>query len=326
VNILYGIQGTGNGHVSRAIEIVPFLQQFGNVDVLVSGNQYNLELPFPVNYYCTGITFFYNRSGGIDYRSTIFDNSLFRFLRDIFFIDISRYDIVFSDFEPVTAWACKRAGKMCISLGHQASFYSRKVPRPVRKSLFGELVLRYYAPGKKQIGFHFQSYEDHIFPPVIRNAIRNIKPGKGDYYLVYLPAYGDEAITDFLQYFPYEKWKVFSKFARKYVVTGNIEIFPADADGFVSVLGNCKGLLTSAGFEGPSEALYLKKKLLVVPIQGQYEQACNAAALQEMGITVLPDLFSSRPCIAQWLEEAAEVSLETNEMWKKVLTDILLYD
>jgi UDP-N-acetylglucosamine:LPS N-acetylglucosamine transferase len=50
MRILYGIPGTGNGHITRAIEIIPQLHQQGIVDVLVSGYQSEIPLPFPVKY------------------------------------------------------------------------------------------------------------------------------------------------------------------------------------------------------------------------------------------------------------------------------------
>ena len=37
MKILYAIQGTGNGHLSRAIDVIPALKKIGQVDVLVSG-------------------------------------------------------------------------------------------------------------------------------------------------------------------------------------------------------------------------------------------------------------------------------------------------
>ena len=49
-------------------------------------------------------------------------------------------------------------------------------------------------------------------------------------------------------------------------------------------------IITGAGFETPAEALYLGKKLMVIPIRGQYEQFCNAAALAKMGVPVLKTL------------------------------------
>jgi len=36
MKVLYAIQGTGNGHLSRAEDIVPYLQKRCDVDILVS--------------------------------------------------------------------------------------------------------------------------------------------------------------------------------------------------------------------------------------------------------------------------------------------------
>jgi uncharacterized protein (TIGR00661 family) len=44
------------------------------------------------------------------------------------------------------------------------------------------------------------------------------------------------------------------------------------------------GVLCGAGFETPAEALYLRKKLLVVPMKNQYEQHYNAASLNQLGV------------------------------------------
>ena len=38
MKILYAVQATGNGHISRAAEIIPLLQTYGSVDVMLSGN------------------------------------------------------------------------------------------------------------------------------------------------------------------------------------------------------------------------------------------------------------------------------------------------
>ena len=39
MRILYGIQGTGNGHISRALEVLPYLKKKASVDILISGRQ-----------------------------------------------------------------------------------------------------------------------------------------------------------------------------------------------------------------------------------------------------------------------------------------------
>ncbi len=62
---------------------------------------------------------------------------------------------------------------------------------------------------------------------------------------------------------------------------------------FFGSVPSCKGLVTDAGFETPAEALYLVKQLLVIPMNGQYEQQCNAAAPQQMGVVVSSTLRCS---------------------------------
>jgi hypothetical protein len=64
-------------------------------------------------------------------------------------------------------------------------------------------------------------------------------------------------------------------------------------------LASCEGLITGGGFESPAEALYLGKKLMVIPMKGQYEQQCNAAALTDMGVSVRKDLDLSE--LVNWL-------------------------
>ena len=57
MKILYGIQGTGNGHLSRAEEIVPVLKSMADVDVLISGNQSQIQSSFDIQYKKNGLSF-----------------------------------------------------------------------------------------------------------------------------------------------------------------------------------------------------------------------------------------------------------------------------
>jgi predicted glycosyltransferase len=75
MKILYAIQGTGNGHISRARDIVPVLMKNHEVDLLISGTQADVELPYPVKYRFKGLSFVFGKNGGINlsetYRKTI---------------------------------------------------------------------------------------------------------------------------------------------------------------------------------------------------------------------------------------------------------------
>ncbi len=303
MNILYAIQGTGNGHLSRARDLVPRLQAYGKVDILVSGTQSDIQLDHPIRYRCRGLSFVYNRRGGIHYLKSGRHTFSTRLIREIATLPVKQYDLVLNDFEPVSAWAARMRGVPCVSIGHQASFLSALSPRPARQDFFGEVVLKHYAPATQAVGFHFQSYDSFIFPPVIRNDIRSKEPQNNGYFTVYLPAFNEHSLLHLLQQIPSVKWQVFSRYARKMYTLRNIQIHPVDAVGFTNSLLNCTGVLTSAGFETPAEALYLGKKLMTVPIKGQYEQYCNAAALQQMGVHVVHKIeadFIER--LRQWIK------------------------
>ncbi|TDO20135.1 glycosyltransferase family protein [Pedobacter duraquae] len=306
MKILYAIQGTGNGHISRAREIVPLLQQHGEVDLLVSGTQADVQLTQEVKYKLHGFSFIFGKKGGVDHYATWKSMNLPRFMKDTRNIPLEDYNLILNDFEPVTAWACKMRGIESVGLSHQASFQSKKVPKP--KSIdWAQLVMRYYAPATHYVGFHFDKYDDFIYTPVIRSEIRGLIPSDHGHYTVYLPAIDDQWLTPVLKQISEVRWEVFSKHCRIPYADGNVSVRPVNNEGFNQSMASCTGLLTGGGFEGPAEALFLGKKLLVVPMKFQYEQQCNAYALKQFG---LPVIWGSNknwlPVIKKWVAETQE--------------------
>ncbi|MDQ1098659.1 MULTISPECIES: glycosyltransferase family protein [Chryseobacterium] len=283
MKILYAFQGTGNGHMARAQEIVPILKKYASVDTLISGHQSQLKADFEINFRYSGISLLYNKTGGLSYFKTLTQNNFLKAAQVIRSLDLSGYDLIINDFEPLTSWICRLKGLPMVGLSHQASMSFKETPKPEKKDFFGELVLKYYAPFKKGIGFHFEPYHINIKKPVIRKKIRNLLPDKKGYYLVYLPSFSDENIIRVLHNIPVQ-WKVFSRYASQSFVKENVEVFPIDEHQYLQCFEGCNGILCNAGFETPAEALFMDKKLFVIPIQNQYEQACNACALDKMGI------------------------------------------
>lgn len=286
MKILYAIQGTGNGHISRAREIVPLLQKYGELDILVSGTQADVKLVQEVKYQFHGFSFIFGKKGGVDHFNTWRNMNLFRFRQDMKVVPLQDYNLIINDFEPVTAWACKLQGIPTVSLSHQAAFKSKKVPRP-RTIDWGKLILSRYAPTTHHIGFHFEKYDDFIYTPVIRSEIRNLKPTNLGHYTVYLPAVDDKDLVKLLSEIPQVQWDVFSKHASVAYTAANVKVFPVNNELFNQSMASCEGLFTGGGFEGPAEALYLGKKLLVAPMRFQYEQQCNAYALKQLGLPVI---------------------------------------
>ena len=286
MKILYAIQGTGNGHISRAREIIPLLQTYGELDILVSGTQADVKLSQELKYQLHGFSYIFGKNGGVNHFKTWKDMNIFQFRKDMNILPLSEYNLIINDFEPVTAWACKTQKIESVSLSHQAAFKSKKVPRP--KTIdWGKLILSHYAPTTHHVGFHFERYDDYIYTPVIRSEIRALRVSNLGHYTVYLPALSDQNLMHLLHQIPTVRWEVFSKHTQHTYSVGNVFIMPIHNEKFNASLASCEGLFTGGGFEGPAEALFLGKKLLVAPMKFQYEQQCNAYALKQLGIPVI---------------------------------------
>ena len=325
MKILYAIQGTGNGHLSRAIDIIPCLQKHGEVDILVSGTQGDLQLPFPVKYKVKGLSFIFGKSGGVDLWKTVTKSHIRKLIKSIRQLPVEDYDLVVNDFEPVSAWACYFKDKPCIALSHQSAVLNKQFPKPDVVDKMGLLILKNYAPADYKYGFHFKGNNDTIFTPVIRQQVRNHEITNEGHYTVYLPSYDDKTLISRLSEYKDIKWDVFSKHNTKAVVKKNITIQPINNTMFTASMASSGGVLCGAGFETPAEALYLGKKLLVIPMKNQYEQQLNAAALQAMGVPVIKSLKPKyEPVITNWLQNGTPITVDYKDVTQQIVNRIVL--
>lgn len=284
MKILYSVQATGNGHISRAMELLPYLNQYGKVDIFLSGANSSLDLNLPIKYRSQGLSLFYTCKGKLDYTKTAFALSPLRLGKEIRDLPVEKYDLILNDFECITAMACASKKIPSVNFGHQASFYSNKTPRPKEKSKIGEWILKNYARASLYIGLHFQQYDNFIFLPVIKEEINNAQPTDKGFFAVYLPSYCENIMERYFHPLSPNRFHIFSWQTKKVKRSGNILFLPIDKTLFSDALINCSGIITGAGFETPAEALKLEKRLMVIAIRGQYEQQCNAAALAQLGI------------------------------------------
>lgn len=286
MKILYAIQGTGNGHVSRAREIIPHLKKHGDLDLLISGTQAEVGLDEEIKYKFNGFGFVFGSKGGVDFRESWRRFDLTTFAKDTKNLPVKDYDLIINDFEPVTAWSCKLKGKKSVALSHQSAYLSPNTPQ-LHGFHWGKLIMNNYAPAQNHVGFHFEKYDDFIHTPVIRSEIRDLKTSNLGHYTVYLPAYSDGFILEKVRKIPDSQWQIFSKHSKTQYRKFNAEIFPINNSAFQNSLAGCTGLLTGGGFEGPAEALFLGKKVLAVPMHHQYEQQCNAISMEKLGVPVI---------------------------------------
>ncbi|SKB42545.1 glycosyltransferase family protein [Daejeonella lutea] len=324
MKILYAIQGTGNGHLSRAMDVVPCLMQHGEVDIVVSGIQSDLTLPFPIKYKLRGLSFIFGRNGGVDLWNTLIRSNGRKLIKEVRELPVEKYDLVINDFEPISAWACYTRNVPCIGLSHQAAVLAEGAPVPDVTDMMGRFILKHYAPNTVQYGFHFKPYGDDIYTPVIRKQVRDQVIENGEHYAVYLPSYDDKRLLLKLNQFRNVKWDVFSKHNRKPFKSKNVSIQPIHNDKFVKSMAGSAGVLCGAGFETPAEALFMKKKLLVIPMRNQYEQQLNAAALKEMGVPVIKSLKSKYDMvIASWLANDRIVDVNYPDITASIINRII---
>lgn len=298
LKILYGVQGTGNGHLARTRALLPALQKKDvEIDFVFSGRK--REDFFDMNDFgdykiFQGLTFSLKR-GKVQVLKTLLSNNFIRLLLDILRLKVTNYDLVISDFEPVTAWSARFRGKHCISLSHQCAFHY-EVPKAPGYWL-SRYVMRIFAPGKTKVGFHYDHFNQSVLPPLI-----SAKGGKIDSngtILVYMAFEKIEDIVSFLSGFPSYNFEVFAR-VEKQQKLGNVTINPFSVPRFHEKLLSCDGVISNAGFELPSECLKFGKKLLVKPLSGQYEQLCNVVALEVMGrATSMKSL--DRKVLNKWL-------------------------
>ncbi len=326
MRLLYAIQGTGNGHLTRALDIIPLLQaRCETLDILVSGPPADVTLPFEIKYQASGMGFIFGKKGGINFVKTFSQFNSVNFLREIRNLPVEEYDLVISDFEPVSSWACRLREVPCVALSHQSAVLHPAAPRPRREDYPGRAVVRHYAPSTAQYGFHFQAYAPGISTPVIRQQVRELMPTNDGHYTVYLPAYEEEIIVERLRYLSRNtRWDVFSKHSTRAAEYDNVRVRPVSGAAFLDSLARSQGVLCGAGFETPAEAMYLGKKLLVVPMKQQYEQQCNAAALEQMGVPVVKSLNDKHlDALDNWLQVGQPVAVDYPDCTAAVIDQLL---
>lgn len=290
MKIFYAVQATGNGHISRAMELFPHLEKYGTVDIFLSGDCSNLPMDLPITYRSKGLSLYYNCNGGLDYWQVLKGIQLSRIKKEMKDLPVEKYDLVINDFEYITAAACAKKKIPSVNFGHQASFQSSLTPRPEKRNSVGEWVLKNYARASRYIGLHFKNYDDFIFSPVVKKEILEAEPKDKNYITVYLPSYCEPQLKNIFGSFTDFRFEIFCRDTKEPHRAGNIDFLPVNKNLFNKSFIDCSAIITGGGFETPAEALHLGKKLMCIPIRGQYEQQCNTAALKEMGVYCMKNI------------------------------------
>ena len=282
MKILYGVQGTGNGHISRARKMAAHLRARGaDVTYLISGRErerlFDMEA-FGDFEHRTGLTMV-QENGAVLLGPTLLRSHPLQFIRDVRALDVAPYDLVISDFEPVTAWAAKLSNKTCMGIGHQYAF-SNTIPRRGDNIASG-IVMKYFAPVDIPIGLHWHHFDTDILPPIIDTQLRQTRE-RDPHILVYLPFEDQNSVSKLLQRFDDLRFVQYSPDLSD-SENSNVSLRRTNLHGFRDDLCRAEAVICNAGFELVSECLHIGIPALVKPVKGQMEQLSNAHALQQLG-------------------------------------------
>jgi uncharacterized protein (TIGR00661 family) len=293
-NILYGVNGEGSGHSTRAKEMITHLRGQGHNVHVASFDRglRNLKSEFEVTeIYGLRLAYVANR---VRYRKTIFGNllkapraakSVKRLTR---LAEEWKIDLVVTDFEPLTCHLAHRTGLPVISIDNQHLLTRAEIscPRECRKEAgAAKLVTRFMTHGCDAylvISFFeapLRRRDTFLFPPILREEVLRARPTTGDYVLVYVTSPSLE-LTELLK-----------RIRQRFVCygfegegeDGNLVFRKPSLNGFLADLAGCKAVLANSGFSLISEALHLRKPYLAWPLKRQFEQVFNAYYIQKMG-------------------------------------------
>jgi uncharacterized protein (TIGR00661 family) len=293
-NILYGVNGEGSGHSTRAKEVISHLQQQGHRLHIVSFDRglRNLSESFPVKeIFGLSLTYVNNR---VRYKRTLASNLIkaprvARSLKALsHLVEEENIELVITDFEPLTCHVGHRKRLPVIAIDNQHAITNTVVslPRGFRRDVAAVrfvtrmmtphadayFVLSFFpAPVKRRNTF--------LFPPIVRHEVLSTKAQTGDYVLVYVTSPAKELAA------------LLKQVRCKFIAYGfgtegqdrNILFKKPSMDGFLRDLAGAKAVIANAGFSLVSEALYLGKPYLAMPVKNQFEQTFNAYYVDKLG-------------------------------------------
>lgn len=155
------------------------------------------------------------------------------------------------------------------------------------------------------LALSFQELPDErnieVVPPLLRQEVLDLTPERKDHLLVYMLNHGyAQAVDDFHKKFPDQPLHCFwdnPNAPKELKVDETLTYHRLDGQLFLEKMRTSKGFLTTAGFESVCEAFYLGKPLMMMPVEGHYEQACNALDGKKVGAGIRSKTFNLKKLV-----------------------------
>jgi uncharacterized protein (TIGR00661 family) len=353
---IFAVQGEGRGHLTQAIAAYELLTAHGHevVAVLIGSSQ-RREIPafvkerikVPVLTYPSPNFYTDKEHKSIRLGKTILENlrRLKSFRKGIQLIrstiDELQADVLINFYEPligISSFFQKLPVKI-VSIAHQYIYLHPEFQFPANSPAKEKWILKNYSAltGKGSdalLALSFYPMQQNrlgsltVMPPLLRKEVFEQDVFNGRHLLVYLLNAGyKNDIIEWHRQHPEQEIHCFTdcpSVKGRYDYDETLFFHSLDDKKFLRFMANAKALVTTAGFESVSEALYFGKPVLMVPVQGHFEQWCNARDGAKAGAGIYADKFELNAIAAflpfyqntaasfrKWSQEAPEILLET---------------
>jgi uncharacterized protein (TIGR00661 family) len=323
--IVYGVSGEGSGHSSRSREMLEHLHQLGHIVKVVSYDRGYRNLKEDFDVFETEGLHIASTDNRVSKVKTFTDNlqrlprghkKLNALRKDVFKAFLP--DCVITDFEPMCAYLAHHYDLPLITIDNQHRI--RYMTYPCHKRLHAERkmtinVIRAMVP-RPDVSlvttFYYGDAKNDrtlFFPPILRREVLALRPSSADHIIVYLTS-GFESFLNILKSFEREKFLVYGY--NRNDQDGNLVYKPFSREGFLVDFAACKAVMATAGFTLMTEAFYLRKPYLALPMRGQFEQELNAYWLAKLKYGINLRRIRSE-AVGNFLYRLPEFKMELND-------------
>lgn len=298
MKILYGVTGEGLGHAMRSRVVAEHLRARGHVVKLVASRRActYLQRYFDDVEEIPGFTLAYVR-GGVGRMRTLARNSraaraAIRDSVDLYRWPITAFapDACLTDFDSFAHVFGKLFDRPVISIDHQHVIdrcahppaiasrmpLTRAVVRAKIPRCAHYVVTSFYRPPLRERAHGTTT----LVGPILRPEVLALEPTQGDHVLVY-----QTATRDLVE-------PLFGMPRQRFVVYGcgdggkraNVTLRGFDEEMFLADLASARAVICNGGYTLMSEALYLGKPVLSIPLRRHGEQQLNATYLEALGL------------------------------------------
>jgi uncharacterized protein (TIGR00661 family) len=349
---LFIVQGEGRGHMTQALAIEQLLDEAGHQVVGIAiGCSSRREVPayFKARTNATlhsiiSPDFYYDKkSRSINLWKTGLFNFLAipRFLNELrkvhALVKSTRPDVIINFYDLMGgayfALFNPRVKRICIAHQYLAlhPYFPFAPDRPLQKKLFQLTNLATALNSHQKIALSFSDYHTiqnglTVAPPLLRKEIFELTPTKGNYLLAYVVNKG--YAMDLMKWHNKNKSIPIHCFwdnrehGEEWSPRPGLTFHYINDRKFLKLMAGCMGYISTAGFESVCEAMYLEKPVMMVPVEHQYEQACNALDAVRAGAGITSDRFDPGALLSYLT--TAKTDHEDFRKWVHCYSQVLL--